>query len=118
MLKSDVHCAIVLGHMGNEAEVLDALEWSVHAMPAEFGGFEHVAGLTFTVDPDAVYKLVTNDYILMDGDGFTMFRESEVLEDAEETDSEVLLEYISSLENGMIGEEYADPYGQGRITVE
>ena len=54
----------------------------------------------------------------MDGDGFTMFRESEVLEDAEETDSELLLEYISSLENGMIGEEYADPYGQGRITVE
>ena len=31
-------------------QVLDALEWSVHAMPGEFGGFDHVAGLTFEVD--------------------------------------------------------------------
>ena len=32
-------------------QVLDALEWSVHALPGEFGGFNHVAGLTFEVDP-------------------------------------------------------------------
>ena len=32
-------------------QVLDALEWSVHAMPDQFGGFDHVAGLTFEVDP-------------------------------------------------------------------
>ena len=31
-------------------QVLDALEWSVHAMPGEFGGFDHVAGLTFELD--------------------------------------------------------------------
>ena len=31
-------------------QVLDALEWSVHAMPGEFGGFDQVAGLTFEVD--------------------------------------------------------------------
>ena len=31
-------------------QVLDALEWSVHALPGEFGGFDHVAGLTFEVD--------------------------------------------------------------------
>ena len=31
-------------------QVLDALEWSVHAMPGEFGGFDHVAGLTFEFD--------------------------------------------------------------------
>ena len=30
------------------------------------------------LDPDQTYKLVTNDYILMDGDGFTMFRDCEV----------------------------------------
>jgi len=30
--------------------VLDALEWSVHALPGEFGGFNQVAGLTFEVD--------------------------------------------------------------------
>ncbi len=32
-------------------QVLDALEWSVHSMPDQFGGFDHVAGLTFEVDP-------------------------------------------------------------------
>lgn len=31
-------------------QVLDALEWSVHALPGEFGGFNHVAGLTYEVD--------------------------------------------------------------------
>ena len=31
-------------------QVLDALEWSVHALPGEFGGFNQVAGLTFEYD--------------------------------------------------------------------
>jgi len=31
-------------------QVLDALEWSVHAMPGEFGGFNHVSGLTYELD--------------------------------------------------------------------
>ena len=133
-------------------QLLDALEWSVHAIPEEFSGFEQVAGLKFEVDPDiespcvedkekmfvrvddtkprrvqnveirgasvdpaAKYKLVTNDFILLDGDGFTMFRDAEVLKEAEVTDGEALLEYIAGLEKGIIGEEYADPYGQGRI---
>ncbi len=31
-------------------QVLDALEWSVHSLPGEFGGFDQVSGLTFEVD--------------------------------------------------------------------
>ena len=31
-------------------QVLDALEWSVHAMPGEFGGFNHVSGMTYELD--------------------------------------------------------------------
>ena len=31
-------------------QVLDALEWSVHSLPGEFGGFNHVSGLTYEVD--------------------------------------------------------------------
>jgi 2',3'-cyclic-nucleotide 2'-phosphodiesterase (5'-nucleotidase family) len=31
-------------------QVLDALEWSVHAMPGEFGGFDQVSGITFELD--------------------------------------------------------------------
>ena len=134
-------------------QVLDALEWSVHAIPGEFGGFEHVAGLTYTVDahipspcvqdeaglfvrvdaekprrvgdvqiggeplsPEGKYKLVTNDFILLDGNGFTMFRNAPLLESGEE-DSRALLDYITGPLGGVIGEAYADPYGQGRMTA-
>ena len=31
-------------------QVLDALEWSVHSMPGEFGGFDQVSGITFELD--------------------------------------------------------------------
>ena len=31
-------------------QVLDALEWSVHSLPGEFGGFNQVSGLTFEYD--------------------------------------------------------------------
>ncbi len=133
-------------------QLLDILEWSVHALPEEFSGFEHVAGLTYEVnpniptpcvendmkmfvaidesksrrvrnvkigdkelDPEAEYKLVTNDYILVDGDGFTMFRGAEVLTGSDGADNEALLEYITGALNGFVGEAYADPYGQGRM---
>ena len=33
-------------------QVLDALEWSVHSAPGEFGGFDQVAGITFEYDPN------------------------------------------------------------------
>lgn len=33
-------------------QVLDALEWSVHALPGEFGGFNQVSGLTFEYDSE------------------------------------------------------------------
>jgi len=135
-------------------QLLDILEWSVHAMPEEFGGFEHVAGLTYEVDlavptpcvedkqkmfvavnegmprrvgnvrvggepidAQAEYRLVTNDYILVDGDGFTMFRQADVLEESDAADSEALLEYITVTLNSLVGEAYADPYGQGRMVT-
>ena len=31
-------------------QVLDALEWSVHSLPGEFGGFNQVSGMSFEVD--------------------------------------------------------------------
>ena len=32
-------------------------------------------------------------------------------------DSEVLIQYIRDYLGGVVGQEYADPYGQGRITI-
>ncbi len=42
-------------------QVLDALEWSVHSLPGEFGGFDQVAGLTFEVDATIDSPCVSDD---------------------------------------------------------
>ena len=42
--------------------VLDMLEWSVHAAPSEFGGFQQVAGMTFEFDPEIESPCVTDDH--------------------------------------------------------
>lgn len=34
----------------NGQQILDALEWSAHLLPGEFGGFLQVSGLKFTID--------------------------------------------------------------------
>lgn len=48
-----------------------------------------------TVIARTASDLIINDFILKDGDGFTMFRQSTVLQEAETTDSEALYEYIT-----------------------
>ena len=135
-------------------QVLDALEWSVHAMPGEFGGFNHVAGLTYEVDttiptpcvekdsmfdhidetmerrirnvlvagqpidPNASYKLASHDYQLLNkGDGYTMYDGCEVLQESVKLDNQVLIDYITGTLNGVIGEEYENPYGPGRFVT-
>ncbi len=136
-------------------QVLDALEWSVHAEPGEFGGFNHVAGMTFEfdpnipspctsddngfftgipegaerrvrnvlvagepIDPNATYKLASHDYqLLNNGDGYTMYDGAKVLQESVKLDNQLLLDYIVDTLGGVIGEEYADPYGQGRIVA-
>ncbi len=42
-------------------QVLDALEWSVHALPGEFGGFNQVAGITFEYDSSIDSPCVVDD---------------------------------------------------------
>ena len=47
-------------------QVLDALEWSVHAEPGEFGGFNHVAGMTFEYDPTIESPCVQDENSMFD----------------------------------------------------
>lgn len=70
------------------------------------------------LDPEKVYKVAGMDYLMMDeGDGFTMFKDGLVLLDRVKIDHEVLLEYFINTLHGVIGSEYSDPYGQGRIII-
>ena len=134
-------------------QVLDALEWSVHSLPGEFGGFEQVSGITFEVDatiespvttdengmfsgvdaskerrvrnvllggealdPAKTYTLASIDYQLLNkGDGYTMFDGCTVIQESVKLDNQVLIDYIRDVLNGVVGEGYDNPYGQGRI---
>ena len=70
------------------------------------------------IDPGAYYTVSSINYILTKhGDGYTMFDGAEVLQEGSMNDNQLLIKYITETLGGKIGEEYADPYGQGRITV-
>ena len=70
------------------------------------------------LDPEKTYTIAGMDYLLLGhGDGMTAFDGAEVLQDAVKLDNQVLIDYITENLGGNIGEEYADPYGQGRITI-
>ncbi|MBR4503093.1 MAG: bifunctional metallophosphatase/5'-nucleotidase [Clostridia bacterium] len=70
------------------------------------------------LDPEKTYTIASTDYIILNnGDGFTAFEGAEVLQDQFKLDSQTLIDHIVHDLDGVIGGEYADPYGQGRIVI-
>lgn len=70
------------------------------------------------LDPEKTYTVGGTDYTLLkNGDGTTAFDGSEVLLQSFKLDNQMLIDYITETLGGEVGEEYADPYGQGRITI-
>ena len=70
------------------------------------------------LDPEKTYPLASHNYKLKDcGDGYSMFADNVFLQDSVMIDNQVLINYIVDVLGGTVGEEYADPYGQGRITI-
>lgn len=70
------------------------------------------------LEPDKTYVVASHDYMLLSGgDGMVMFQGAEVVKDRVMPDNEVLIQYIRDGLGGVVGEEYADSYGQGRITL-
>ena len=70
------------------------------------------------IDPEKTYTLASHNYKLKDcGDGYTMFADNLFLQDSVMIDNQVLINYIVNVLGGTVGDEYADPYGQGRITI-
>ena len=51
------------------------------------------------------------------GDGYTMFDDAKLLQDRIKLDNQVLIDYITDTLGGVVGDEYSDPYGQGRIKI-
>ncbi|MCD7864768.1 MAG: bifunctional metallophosphatase/5'-nucleotidase [Clostridiales bacterium] len=68
---------------------------------------------------DQTYTVASHDYMLKSGgSGMSMFQDATVLRDNIISDMDMMFSYIMDNLGGTIGEEYADYYGQGRITIQ
>lgn len=111
------------------AEILEALEFGVDSAPEVVGKFPHVGGMTFkydvnqpagervfdvkvgeeALDLEKTYKLVTNDFMAVGGDGYEMFKKGEKVSEFPLL-SEVLAKFIEAKKT-------VKPEIEGRITV-
>jgi 5'-nucleotidase/UDP-sugar diphosphatase len=70
------------------------------------------------LDANKTYTVASHNYMLKSaGDGMTMFKGSKVIRDDVLTDVDLLSTYIRSNLGGNVGADYANPAGQGRITI-
>lgn len=68
------------------------------------------------LDVNKRYKLVSHTYLIVQGgDGLNMFMGDEAV--LLDLDNKALIDYINYDLKGIIGSEYADPKGQGRIVI-
>ncbi len=130
--------------------LLDALEFGVSRLPAGFGGFPQVSGITFRVntdlessvvvdekgqfvsvageyrvsdvlvggeplDPKAEYTVTSSSFTMSGGDGYSMFKEADILSMTGLPDNEVVMKYLEEYLGGVIPEDYRQ--AQGRIVM-
>lgn len=70
------------------------------------------------LDPEKTYTLASHNYMLKNGgDGYSMFKGCKLLQDEVMLDNQVLINYITGTLEGVVGEQYAEPYGEGRIVA-
>lgn len=70
------------------------------------------------IDPDKTYTLASHDYMLLNnGDGYTMFDGADLLLDRVKLDNQVLIDYITETLGGVVGPEYEELTGEGRIVI-
>ena len=92
-----------------------------NGMFAGVSGDRRVVNVTIggeAIDPEATYTLASHNYMLKDaGDGYSMFQDCVLLQDSVMLDNQVLINYIVDSLGGVVGEEYSEPYGEGRIVI-
>jgi len=70
------------------------------------------------LDLEKTYTLASHNYMLKNGgDGFNMFVNDSLLQDEVMLDNQVLINYITGTLEGVIDNQYANPYGEGRIVA-
>ena len=116
LFTSDVYCGIELGFgYAGLAAVRDKLQADGNHVVLVDNG-DSIQGEP--LDPDQTYTVASTNYILKNqGDGMTMFDGCTLLLDEVALDNQALINYITGALDGEIGEEYANPYGEGRIVA-
>jgi 2',3'-cyclic-nucleotide 2'-phosphodiesterase (5'-nucleotidase family) len=114
------------------AQVLAALEHGYRAAPEASGSFLHVSGLTAEIDtskdagsrvsgvmvngepldPSALYKVATNDFMARGGDGYSMLPATRIIIDADSADLMANDVMVFVKENGGL-----DTGVDGRLTI-
>ncbi len=70
------------------------------------------------IDLSKTYTVAGCDYLLLDGgDGNVVFKDCKVIQDKTVLDNQLHINYIQKTLGGEVGADYADPHGQGRITI-
>ena len=70
------------------------------------------------LDMEKIYTLASHNYMLQgQGDGYTIFEDNVYTQESVMLDNQVLITYITEGLNGVVGADYANPYGQGRIVA-
>jgi len=70
------------------------------------------------LEPEKIYTVAGPSFILLEnGGGNTGFAGAAVIAEHIKPDTQVLIDTIIDELHGVIGEDYADPYGQGRIVI-
>ncbi len=70
------------------------------------------------LDLEKTYTLASHNYMLKNGgDGFNMFVNDPLLQDEVMLDNQVLINYITGTLEGVVDNQYANPYGEGRIVA-
>ena len=70
------------------------------------------------LDLNRTYTLASHNYLLKDGgDGMTMFAGCNIVKDEVMADVDLLSAYVRDNLGGVVGEEYSNPAGQGRILI-
>lgn len=72
------------------------------------------------LDPEGIYTLASNDYLLKEcGGGYSMFEGANILPDCGMLDSQALIDYITDVLDGILTADsiYADYRGDGRLRM-
>ena len=106
----EIHTYIPSSVTMDEAKMFKAVEGEYRVKNVMIGGEP--------LDLEKTYTLASHNYKLkQNGDGNTVFDGCKILQDEVKLDNQVLIDYITGTLGGVVGEEYAVPYGQGRIVA-